>query len=67
MVPQKSDTPHIPISPQEIAEQVNLVSQIGITSVHLHARNEDGSPAWERKNFERTIELIKDKNPELVI
>lgn len=67
MVPQKSDTPHIPISPQEIAEQVNLVSEIGITSVHLHARNEDGSPAWERKNFERTIELIKDKNPELVI
>jgi len=67
MVPQKTDTPHIPLSPLEIAEQVNLVAEIGITSVHLHARNEDGSPAWERKNFEKTIELIKGKNPDLVI
>jgi len=67
MVPQKSDTPHIPLSPIEIAEQVNLVAQIGITSVHLHARNEDGSPAWERKYFEKAIELIKSSNPELVI
>lgn len=67
MVPQKSDTPHIPISPQEIAEQVSLVSEIGITSVHLHARNDDGSPAWESRNFEKTIELIKNSNPELII
>lgn len=67
MVPQKSDTPHIPLSPLEIAKQVNLVAEIGITSVHLHARNEDGSPAWERENFEKTIELIKNKNPELII
>jgi len=67
MVPQKSDTPHIPLSPLEIAKQVNLVAEIGITSVHLHSRNEDGSPAWERENFEKTIELIKNKNPELII
>ena len=67
MVPQKSDTPHIPISPQEIAKQVSLVSEIGITSVHLHARNDDGSPAWERRSFEKTIELIKNSNPELII
>ena len=67
MVPQKSDTPHIPISHQEIAKQVSLVSEIGITSVHLHARNDDGSPAWERRSFEKTIELIKNSNPELII
>ena len=67
MVPQKSDTPHIPISPHEIAKQVSLVSEIGITSVHLHARNDDGSPAWESRNFEKTIELIKNSNPELII
>ena len=67
MVPQKSETQHIPITPREIAEQVNQVAQIGITSVHLHARNDDGSPAWERARFEKTIELIKNTNPDLVI
>ena len=67
MVPQKSDTPHIPISPEEIAEQVNLVAQIGITSVHLHARDDEGLPEYRRARFEKTIELIKNSNPDLVI
>ena len=67
MVPQKSDTSHIPITPEEIAEQVNLVSQVGITSVHLHARSDDGSPEYKKARFERTIELIKNTNPDLVI
>jgi uncharacterized protein (DUF849 family) len=67
MVPRKSDTPHIPITPQEIAEQVNLVAQIGITSVHLHARDDVGNPEYRKDRFEKTIELIKDANPEMVI
>ena len=67
MVPQKSETKHIPITPEEIAEQVNLVSQVGITSVHLHARDDDGAPEYRRARFERTIELIKNSNPDLVI
>ena len=67
MVPQKSDTPHIPITPEEIAEQVNLVAQVGITSVHLHARSDDGSPEYKKNRFEKTIELIKNSNPDLVI
>lgn len=67
MVPQKSDTRHIPITPEEIAEQVALVSQVGITSVHLHARNDDGTPEYRKERFEKTIELIKNSNPDLVI
>jgi uncharacterized protein (DUF849 family) len=67
MIPQKSDNPYIPITPEEIAEQVKLVAQVGITSVHLHARTDDGSPDHTRANFEKIIELIKNSNPELVI
>jgi len=67
MVPQKVDTPNVPITPEEIAEQVTLAAQIGITSVHLHARKDDGSPESRRGRFEKTIELIKNSNPELVI
>jgi uncharacterized protein (DUF849 family) len=37
MIPQKSDNPYIPMTPEEKAEQVKLVEQVGITSVHLHA------------------------------
>jgi len=67
MVPKKTDTPHIPISPEEIAEQVNHVAQIGITSVHLHARDDAGTPEFRRARFEKIIELIKNSNPDLII
>jgi len=67
MVPQKSDTRHIPITPEEIAEQVFLVSQVGITSVHLHARSDDGTAEYRKERFERTIELIRNTNPDLVL
>jgi len=43
------------------------VSQIGITSVHLHARSDDGNPEYKKARFEKTIELIKNFNPEMVI
>lgn len=38
MIPTKSMTPHVPISPSEIAEDVHEACELGITMVHLHAR-----------------------------
>jgi len=67
MVPQKSDNPNVPISPEEIAEQVSAVAKIGITSVHLHARDDEGNPEYKKTVFEKTIDLIKQENPEMVI
>lgn len=67
MVPMRADTPHVPLSPDEIAEQVREASQVGITSVHLHARDADGAPTWRREVFEQIIERIKRFDDELVI
>ena len=67
MVPRKKDNPNTPISPIEISEQVRQVTALGITSVHLHARDENEDPAWERRYFEKSIELIRSHSPDLVI
>jgi uncharacterized protein (DUF849 family) len=67
MVPTRRDTPHVPLTPDEIAEQVREAAQIGITSVHLHARDADGAPTWRREVFEQIIERIKKFDDELVI
>ena len=66
-VPQKSDTPHIPISAEEIAEQVLECAELGVTSVHLHARHQDGSPAWEKERFAEIITPIRKERPDVVI
>ena len=68
MLPQKNQTPYVPISPQEIIADVRTACEIGISSVHLHARNPDnGDPVWEKEYFEEIILGIRRFAPELVI
>jgi 3-keto-5-aminohexanoate cleavage enzyme len=67
MVPMRSDSPSLPLTAEEIAEQVLEAAQLGITSVHLHARRSDGSPAWEVDYYEDIIARIRRDDPELVI
>ena len=67
MVPQKSGSPFVPISAEEIVIQVREVADLGITSVHLHARDDQGRPVWEKSYFADIIRGIRETNPELVI
>ena len=68
MVPTKEMTPHVPVTPAEIIEDVRKAHQIGITSAHLHARDpETGAPTWEPAVFAEIISGIREFAPELVI
>lgn len=67
MVPKRADSKYVPLSPVEIANDVNLVSRLGITSVHLHARDQQENPSTEIKYFKEIILRIREINPELVI
>lgn len=67
MVPTKAMTPHVPITPAEIARDVAAAVAIGITSVHLHARDEDGAPTWDRATYERIVGAVRDRTPDVVI
>ncbi|MBW2364798.1 MAG: 3-keto-5-aminohexanoate cleavage protein, partial [Deltaproteobacteria bacterium] len=49
MIPTKEMTPHVPIQPQEIIEQVLEAVELGANMAHIHARNnQSGSPAYEK-------------------
>jgi uncharacterized protein (DUF849 family) len=67
MVPTRAMTPHVPLTPDEIAADVAAAASIGITSVHLHARAEDGDPTWEREVYARIVGAVREKAPEVVI
>ncbi len=67
MVPQKVDTPHVPVSPSEIIEQTHQAYELGITIVHIHAREEDGTPSWKPEIYQEIIEGIRKHCPGLVI
>nr|WP_299385451.1 3-keto-5-aminohexanoate cleavage protein [Allomuricauda sp.] len=68
MIPTKKMTPHVPIQVAEIVEDVLKVAEIGITMVHLHAREHDtGDPTYKKEIYGRIIEGIRKHRPDLVI
>ncbi len=68
MIPTKEMTPHVPLSVNEIIEDVHRAVEIGITMVHLHARNEnDGIPIARSGIYAKIIEGIRDFAPALII
>lgn len=67
MIPTKQLTPHVPITPDEIIKDVLKMCEIGITIVHLHVRNQDGTPSLDPDLYKRVIGGIREKEPDLVI
>ena len=68
MIPTSEMTPHVPITASEIVEQVHEASEIGITMVHLHAREEEsGRACWQADVYRKIIEGIRDFSRDLII
>jgi uncharacterized protein (DUF849 family) len=67
MVPTRELTPHVPLTPAEVAADVAACWELGITSVHLHARDEDGLPTWTRDAYERLVGAVRERTPDILI
>jgi len=68
MIPTKDMTPHVPITPEEIVEDVRRAVGIGITMVHLHARDGTNSkPVSSRQVYAEIIAGIRSFSKDLVI
>jgi 3-keto-5-aminohexanoate cleavage enzyme len=68
MIPTKAMTPHVPVMVSEIIENVHEACEIGITMVHLHARDEiSGIPTYKAEVFGRIIEGIRKFSQDLII
>lgn len=68
MIPTKKMTTHVPIAVDEILEDVHAAVEIGITMVHLHARDPStGDPSYRAEVYGRIIEGIRSFSQDLVI
>lgn len=67
MVPTKSMTPHVPVTTEEILEDVHACRELGASIVHVHAREHDGSPTHRAELFAPVIEGIRRLDPEIVV
>jgi 3-keto-5-aminohexanoate cleavage enzyme len=55
----RKQTPHLPITAKEIADEAARCREAGVSVIHLHVRNADGSPTQSRERFAEAIAAIK--------
>ena len=67
MVPTKSDTPHVPITPAEILADVRRCYDAGASIVHVHAREATGEPHYSPKIFGEIIRGVREQLPDMLI
>jgi 3-keto-5-aminohexanoate cleavage enzyme len=57
----REHTPYIPITPEEIADDVYNSYLAGASIAHLHVRDEFGMPSQDKDIFKKVTTLIKEK------
>jgi uncharacterized protein (DUF849 family) len=68
MIPTKEMTPHVPITAEEIVEDVRRAVDIGITMVHLHARDgATGKSTYKAEVYGEIITGIRAFSKDLVV
>ncbi len=61
-------TPHLPITPAEIAASSIEAADAGAAVVHLHVRHpETGLPSMEMAHYRETVDRIRDARPDLIL
>ncbi|MDC1508672.1 3-keto-5-aminohexanoate cleavage protein [Saprospiraceae bacterium] len=66
MLPTKEFCPNVPISAKEIALDVKRCYELGVSMVHLHARNSKEEPVWESSHYSEIIQNIKLYVPDMI-
>jgi uncharacterized protein (DUF849 family) len=59
--PKKEQNPNIPLTPQEIADDVYKCYLAGASIAHIHMRDDAGNGTMDREKFEETVRLIREK------
>jgi 3-keto-5-aminohexanoate cleavage enzyme len=59
----RSQCEGIPYTPAEIGEEAKRAYDAGAAAVHIHARNDDGSPTFSPAVFARIKEEVRKRSP----
>lgn len=57
----REDTPYLPLTPAEIAEEAYRAYLAGASIVHLHARDADGSPTQDPTVYKEIMRRISER------
>lgn len=58
--PKKENNPNVPMTPEEIADDVYACWKAGAAIAHIHMRDDNGNGVMDPVKFKKTVELIKE-------
>jgi len=67
MVPTREQTPHIPITVDEIIADATACYHAGASMIHVHARDEEGRPTYRKEIFADILSGIRSNHPDLIL
>src|ERR1700688_582096 len=65
-VPRKADNPAVPITVAEQIESTHEAFEAGAALVHMHVRNDDGTPTSDPRRFEELLAGIRMHCPGMI-
>jgi uncharacterized protein (DUF849 family) len=66
--PTESKTPHLPITPKQIAEEAIAVAKAGAAVAHIHVRDpETGAAARDVALYKEVVDRIREEDTDVVI
>ncbi len=60
--PQKSDTPYIPLTPQEEADEIVRCADAGASIAHIHVRDDAFKASMDFDKFAETVRLVRARS-----
>ncbi|MFW9881541.1 MAG: 3-keto-5-aminohexanoate cleavage protein [Candidatus Thorarchaeota archaeon] len=63
----KENNPNIPYTVREIGKEAESAYDAGASIIHLHVREDDGTPTQNKERFRVCIEEIKRRCPDVII
>ncbi|MBK7915524.1 MAG: 3-keto-5-aminohexanoate cleavage protein [Chloroflexi bacterium] len=63
----RQQSPYIPYTPDEIAAEARRCVEAGASIVHIHARQDNGMPAYDVETYARIDEAVKRQCPDVII
>ncbi len=63
-----AQTPHLPVTPEEIADACLGAAEAGAAIAHIHVREPGtGKPSMEIGHYEDVVERVRRRNPDLIL
>ena len=63
----KEQNPNVPYTVEEIVREAKSAYDAGAAIIHLHVREDDGTPTQSAERFKECIDAIKKELPDVII